>query len=274
MIKSILALSIISLIILSTFVMGAGSSSGGNQRPSSWSEERQANLCNTDSDCVIKKVISCCSNDLCVHVNDDIISPRASPCYCQSYTFPDDTSCVCKENSICGSSTTSNQGTAATCEDKATPKERIKCRFENKEIAVKEARTTVEEACRDSNKKEACQTLYKRSAQCYNETNPITKKKCLLKESGININAGGTFRAAPDETKRNYVILLLYDLQEKIEKKVDEGKITTEQAANLVTKIVEIKKLILSGAKRSEVAPKIKEFKVEYRQIISEEKTE
>ena len=53
-------------------------------------------------------------------------------------------------------------------------------------------------------------------------------------------------------------------LQEEIEAKQDQVIITVDQATSLVTKIVEIKKLILSGAKRSDIVPKIQEFKQEY----------
>ncbi len=205
MIKGILVFSIITLVILSTFALAAGSSSGGS--PS-----------NKTRDSVNKSVA------------------------------------------------------IKTCEDKDGVSDRIKCRFENKGIAEKESDGVEEEACRDRDgvKKEACKQLYKRSAHCYNATgDAITKKRCFLKESGIELNKGGTFRAAPDGTKRNYVILLLYDLQERIEAMQESGKITVEQATSLVTKIVEIKRLILSEAKRSDIVPKIQEFKKEYRSVIS-----
>ena len=156
-----------------------------------------------------------------------------------------------------------------TCEDKTELRDRIKCRFEHKDIARNESKRIIEEACRNSTADTvACQNLYKRSKSCYDFTNPVAKKRCFLKESGININKGGTFRAAPDGTKRNYVVLLLYDLQERIEKMQENGIITVEQATSLVTKIVEIKRLILSGAKRSEIVPKIQEFKKEYREVM------
>src|SRR3989344_2389559 len=168
-------------------------------------------------------------------------------------------------------SATTADSTVTTCEDKETLKDRIKCRFENKEVAVREAYNATEEACRSSadEKKERCRQFYKNSAKCFNSASPVEKKKCFLKESGININAGGTFRAAPDETKRNYVVLLLYELQEKIEAKQEQGIITTDQATSLVTKIVEIKKLILYGAKRSDIVPKIQEFKKEFREVMT-----
>jgi hypothetical protein len=180
-----------------------------------------------------------------------------------------------------GSSTANSNNEEATvrgtdgmlmCEDKATLRERIKCRFENPSATYKEAYDTVEEACRDDRYRTKCQALYQRAATCYSQSDYAVKKECFLKESGININTGGTFRASPDESKRNYVILLLYELQERIEGIQEEGKITVDQATSLVTKIVEIKKMILAKEARASIAVKINEFKQEYRTVMSEVK--
>ena len=161
------------------------------------------------------------------------------------------------------------ESTVSTCEDKETVRDRIKCRIENPQVARAEAYDAVEEACRDSYKKDACERLYKSSAYCYDQTDPAEKKRCFLKESGVNINSKGTFRAAPDETKRNYVVLLFYELQERIEKMQEEGKITADQATSLITKIVEIKKMIIAGEKREDIVVKIIDFKKEYRSVVS-----
>ncbi len=155
------------------------------------------------------------------------------------------------------------------CEEKETLRERVKCRLENRAALKNYAYNVVEEACRDGRFKERCEALYERSAKCYNEDNPVIKKRCFLSEAGINFNSQGTFRAAPDEAKRNYVVLLLYELQERIEKMQEEGKITTEQATSLVTKIVEIKKMILAGDSREDIVVKMKEFKEEYRTVMA-----
>ncbi|MEK6792413.1 MAG: hypothetical protein AABX95_01195, partial [Nanoarchaeota archaeon] len=233
MIKRVFVVSIISLILLSTFALAAGSSSAGVRS--------NTNTCQTDSDCVLKLMPYCCGDSLeainkCYSINQE--SPTTPVCTsanpCPGFSGPPPTSCSCI-NSICiGRPSTNNQGTATTCEDKETLKDRIKCRFENKEVAIREAVDAIEEACRSSadEKKERCRQFYKNSAKCFNSANAVEKKKCFLKESGININAGGTFRAAPDETKRNYVVLLLYELQEKIEAKQEQGKITTDQATS------------------------------------------
>ncbi len=161
--------------------------------------------------------------------------------------------------------------TKTTCETASTPKERILCRFKNKVIAQNEKYSVVEEACRGHNRTEECKQLYTRSASCYQESNAISKKRCLLSKSGINLNQGGTFRESPNDVKRNYVVLLLYDLQERIENLEEKGVITSEEGASLVTKIIEIKKLILENTPRSNIVPKIQEFKQEYRKIIQEE---
>jgi len=169
-----------------------------------------------------------------------------------------------------GTSTRENKenSNSIICEDKTDLRERIKCRLENKNIAKQEAYDSVEEACRGHNKTEACTRLYKNSAYCYEQENSTAKKRCFLKESGININAGGTFRAAPNDAKRNYVVLLLYELQERLEKMETNGIITSDQASSLIAKIVEIKRMTLAGEKRADIIVKINEFKKEYREVV------
>lgn len=160
---------------------------------------------------------------------------------------------------------TQQTATVTTCETATTLRERIKCRFENRDVAGAERYSVVEEACRGHNKTESCIQLYQRSRACYDAASPVAKKRCFLEKSGININAGGTFRAAPDETKRNYVVLLLYELQERIEEMQEDGELTADEAADLVAKIVEMKKDILTGTPRAEIVPKIQQFKQAYR---------
>ena len=267
--KNLLLISTIAIFLASiSLVIAAGSSTGNAQRPPSWSEARQANLCNTDSDCIIKNVDSCCGNsNWCMHVND-IINPKPSSCAglsCPAYIAPDDNSCVCNSNKLCRPSSTS---TTTTCEDIDTPRERIKCRFQNKAVARAESSAVTEEACRGQARAEECKQLYVISKSCYDINSATAKKRCFLEKAGININASGTFRAAPNDSKRNYVILLLYELQERIENMEERGALSTDKATNLITQIVEIKKLILEGKPRSEIVPKIQQFKTDYREIV------
>lgn len=159
-----------------------------------------------------------------------------------------------------------------TCESGLTLRDRIKCRIDNPSVAYREAYQAVEEACRGHANAtiSACENLYRRSAYCYDEENSVMKKRCFLKEAGVTINAQGTFRAAPDEAKRNYVVLLLYELQERIESAQEEGKITVDEATSLISKIIEIKRMIIAGEARADIIVKINEFKQEYRTVMSE----
>lgn len=171
-------------------------------------------------------------------------------------------------------SSASANAVATTCETYSNIESRIRCRFQNKAVAERESYNVVEEACRGHANAtiSACENLYKRSHACYDMTSPVAKKRCFLNESGININMGGTFRAAPAESKRNYVVLLLYDLQERIEHMQEEGQLTAEEATSLVSQIVEIKRMIISGQKRSDIVLKINEFKTEYRTVVGDSK--
>lgn len=271
MIKRVYLLSIISLLFLSTFVLAAGSSTANAQT------NKQ---CVTNSDCELRSVYLCNGNNLveaskeCFSISDgDVVIPNCSnPSERPSGgTYSYATSCKCV-SSTCYADTTSRPGEiAATCEDKVTLRERIKCRMENPAIARKEAYGASEEACRGhaDATRSACENLYKNSVMCYNMSDSVEKKRCFLVASGVSLNAQGTFRAAPDDSKRNYVVLLLYDLQERIETMQEEGKITVDEASSLIAKIVEIKRMIIAGENRSDIVANIKPFKEEYRMVMA-----
>ena len=166
------------------------------------------------------------------------------------------------------SSRDNNEEKKVNCEDGKTVGERVKCRFDHPEAGDKKPYGTVEEACRDSPRQAACQALYARSGHCYDDvTNAAEKRKCFLKEAGLN--DGGKFRAATSEVKRNYVVLLLYHLQERIEAMQESGKLTADEATNLVTEIIEIKKMIIAGEPRSAIVPNIQEFKKDYKEAVA-----
>lgn len=147
------------------------------------------------------------------------------------------------------------------CEDKLTLRERIKCRFENKDNLV-ELPDTIPEPCRNAERRAACVALYRESAACYKIDDSVERKGCFLRKSGVL--QGGTLRSANSETKRDYVILLLYELQERVEGFVDSGKMTVDEGTAIVEKIVLIKEDILAGKKRTEIMPDIRELKSLY----------
>ncbi len=161
---------------------------------------------------------------------------------------------------------------AEACENIGVIRERILCRFkltETERKSYNQRFNVIEEACRGSEKQEQCKQLYKKLAPCYKESNASNAKKCMLKESGINLNQGGTFKSAPREVKRNYVVAQLYNLQERIEAMHERGEITDEQATDLVNSIVGIKKMIINGSPRADIVPKMQEFKQKFKEVIA-----
>ncbi len=145
------------------------------------------------------------------------------------------------------------------CETRSTLSDRVQCRLENKNNL--EATNYAEEACRNHNKEKECVELYKVSEVCY-ELTGIEKHRCFISRSGIDENRN--LSASTQDSKRNYVILLLYDLQEKIEDRQANGQMSTEKATELVSKIIEIKRDILTNKPKSEIRTKMQELKSLY----------
>jgi len=259
MIKRVFVLSLISLLLISTFVIAAGSSSGN--APSSTD---QSSVCQSSGG--TWKMVGCnsCSYKRAVMNGEQVVCSGmvTRGCDCGTNKCWNGQACEQLSEGI------SANPELTTCESKESLRDRIRCRIENPSVAYREAYQSVEEACRDDRYKERCEKLYKASSYCYNQESSVERKKCFLKESGININSGGVFRAAPTEAKRNYVVLLLYELQERIEEMQEAGSVTTDEATSLIAKIVEIKKMILAGEKRADIAIKMREFKEEYKSVI------
>ena len=150
------------------------------------------------------------------------------------------------------------------CESLLTISGRIKCRFENKN-SLYETGNEIEEACRSHYKTNDCISLYENSATCYNMVGN-SKQRCFIQKAGLL--EGQNLVISNDENKRNYIILLLYEIQERIEDSYDEGKISSDNAANLVALIVEIKRDILLDKSKNEIKPKVQSFKIKYNEII------
>jgi hypothetical protein len=145
-------------------------------------------------------------------------------------------------------------------------KDRITCRFEYKNKLKTPEYDRIPEACRlNSERKEKCKQLYQKSAKCYNKNTAREKKACFLKESGVN--QGQLIRNTNKETKRNYLVLLLYELQERIEDWEEDGSISSEDASTLIESIVEIKQDILNGETKQTIKPKIREFRKQFNDL-------
>lgn len=147
---------------------------------------------------------------------------------------------------------------AAACETHATTRERIRCRIEAKAEV-----NSIEESCRtlSADKRDACNEFQKRAGPCY-DVAAREKSLCLRRHAGLG---EGQLNRFADEDRRKYAALLLYELQERVELKQEQGALTADEAAELIDMIVEMKRLLLSNAPISDVREKMAAFKVEWR---------
>lgn len=159
------------------------------------------------------------------------------------------------------------------CEDKTDREERIKCRLQyirdHKEEFVVSG-NGIPEACRDLTNKAQCIQLHQLSRKCY-EIKGIEKNKCFKRLIGFaRAKLKDENPSERGEKARKYVVLLLYDLQEKLEKAIENEKIDVEKGTEAINKIVEMKEDILAGKSKQEIKPMFQELK----KIINELKEE
>lgn len=73
------------------------------------------------------------------------------------------------------------------------------------------------------------------------------------------------------EKVRHYMVLVLYNLQERVEKAVEKERLTVDEGAILVNKIVEIKRAILDGAAKTEIRTMLQELREIWRTYKADE---
>ncbi|GEM_PF-4985778 len=163
------------------------------------------------------------------------------------------------------------------CEEKENRTERIECRLKIKQIATRKIvqawkeqnKDETPEACRNlnTNRKEECRKLHKAINNCF-EKEGREKDRCFKKVAGfINSNLNDE-RSNKSEKGRIYIVSLLEELQQKIEDKVESGRINDTTGADLISQITDIKESILNGDSREIIQPKIIAFKQAYRLAI------
>jgi hypothetical protein len=167
-------------------------------------------------------------------------------------------------NSLNATNSTNPGFARVNCEAEESLRERIRCRLENKGNITNES--SVPEACREIERQPACVALYRSSVGCYLEENYKDKKECFLRQSGIL--QGGTLRSIGNESKLNYTILLLYEVQERIENMYEKNLLTSNEASSLIEKITNIKKKLYEGVTKGETMSDIKELREDYFEAI------
>lgn len=143
---------------------------------------------------------------------------------------------------------------------------RILCRLENNKEGIKEKadyEKQVPEACRTLKNPTACIALYKKvqDNKCY-DLKGKEKDKCFKDVVGIKKKLAEENDKA--NKARQYLILLLYDLEERVENAVADQKILPAAGAKIITLIIEAKQLILDNKPKSEIVSKLNELKEEW----------
>ncbi|MEK6819400.1 MAG: hypothetical protein AABY10_05715 [Nanoarchaeota archaeon] len=153
-----------------------------------------------------------------------------------------------------------------SCDDLSERKDRIKCRLAlGKEYVPKV--NLIPEGCLRAASPQACKRLYEESAGCF-ELKDKEKNACFRRVSGFVKEKITNETEDRGNKTRNLVVLMLYDLQERVEKANELGKITADESTSLIDKIVEIKQAVLSGKTKEEIRTMMQELRLMWRSSI------
>ncbi len=169
-------------------------------------------------------------------------------------------------DSSSGTQTDTQNVVVANCAAVTDLQARIKCRIENKfKGAQTEEYVGSEESCRVlvGTDKSECVRLYEDSKSCYS-LNGENKAVCFKQK----VSLGRSLQEASRDTKEKYIVLLLYDIQEKVEDAQSEGKITSDDASRLIAAIVEAKQSVMLHESKDQVRVKIQSVKQIYAEVM------
>ena len=133
------------------------------------------------------------------------------------------------------------------CESFATIQERVECRLE-----FGQEKETTPEPCRVLPVAATCVKYYRDSVPCY-EKNGKEKDKCfkqVLQFSKKSVKQQATLDTRP---LQSYMLLVLYDLEDRVEDAVKEKTISIGEGAALITDIINIKIKVLERKPDSEI---------------------
>lgn len=143
-------------------------------------------------------------------------------------------------------------------------RDRIKCRFDNNRF---ENFSESDETCEGLRNTGLCVALYVRSQNCFKSEEGEKRDRCFkmvaeFKEDQINKEINKSENKTQSREKlRLYMVLVLENLQKRIEKAVNNSKITSAQGAVLIEKLVEIKQAVLDGEDKPVLKSQIQELK-------------
>ena len=143
--------------------------------------------------------------------------------------------------------------TRIICRLKITDRGEVEEELEGEESAIPEA-------CRNFEDRDSCRRLYRAVNHCH-DLESGEKNKCFRRIAGF-VKA----KITDEETERGdkirrYLNFLLNDLEIRIERNIESGEITPEQAAPIIDKITEIKEDLLNKEPKSIIKPKLQELR-------------
>ncbi len=153
------------------------------------------------------------------------------------------------------------------CEEFEIVKERIRCRLIQ---GIEGGEGGVEEACRGLRTQGRCVAFYATVQTCY-KLEGRAKDACFKRAAGLQKQALSEEDSKERKEKaRQYIVALLYDLQERVEKAHEKGKINVDDASEIINRIVEIKKDILNGELKDKIKPEMIALKQLWRSKLNE----
>ncbi len=149
---------------------------------------------------------------------------------------------------------------------------RIRCRLKHGDGYIASP-GEIPEACklRTEEKRGRCVAFYNAIQKCYDNKKGKDKDLCFRKASGLQKKISEENVEGRKEKARNYMMTLLYELEERVEKFNAKGKITEEKSAEIISKIIEIKKSILEGETKETIRPELEELKQLWRSSINKQ---
>ena len=184
-----------------------------------------------------------------------------------------------------GSSGSSNQATNTVgdsdpafvdCE-KGDLRTRIKCRLDNAGNVLTVSGSDIDESCRELQQDvtsdvgftlQDCQKLYSDSGEdgqnCYDlALTPKQRHRCFLSVAGLDPDKILSDQIDDKKRLRMYIILRLYNAQEKIEAAFERGCLDKEVGADLITQIIEIKIALQDGTPKEDIRQKLQSLRAD-----------
>tara|TARA_Y100000310_G_scaffold311555_1_gene357943 strand:- start:1331 stop:1915 length:585 start_codon:yes stop_codon:yes gene_type:complete len=152
-----------------------------------------------------------------------------------------------------------DEPSAPDCEKFNEARNRIKCRLEFGASEV-----SVPEPCRAIENNQWCIDYYVKVLPCY-EINGVAKDKCF-KDLAWFKKKSVKEQAKLDNTKpiRNYMLFVLYDMEEMVEDAQTAGTIDLDTAATLIDDIVKIKIQVINKGAKTEIKQALASLKANW----------